>query len=120
MERERADARPSASDVVSAHERWAYEEGRTVGLHVGKGQGFDEGYRAGFDAGAAIAAKRVLAALETTLGGQLPQLLPWLPHLERYIPYLGRAAQAEETRDSRAANHDVEVRRRRDWRGNTS
>lgn len=87
---------PSASEAVAAFERWAYGEGWTAGLDEGRHRGFDEGYLVGFDAGTDVAQGQLLAALRTALGGCLHQRLPWLSHLERYLPQGGRSTDLEK------------------------
>ena len=88
-------AQPLRADLLDAYERWSYGEGWTDGLATGDRRGFDEGFRAGFEAGAEVGAVRILLALEHVLQGQLPDLLPELPHAAEYESYRTRTAPTD-------------------------
>ena len=89
-------ADPIAHDFDAAFDRWSYGEGYTAGRNDGVRVGFADGYRAGFDAGVEVGAARLLLAVEHGLSGQLPTLLPALPHAGHYQTYRQRTRPSNE------------------------
>lgn len=94
----------TSQSLDAAFERWSYGEGFTAGRVEGRRVGFVEGYGAGFDAGAEVGAARVLLAVEHVLDrrlGELPELLPLLPHVGGYLDFRARTVWTDEPCDRR-------------------
>jgi hypothetical protein len=87
-------AQPPDSGVTV--DRWSYGEGHSAGRLDGVRAGFADGYAAGFDVGVDVGAARILLAVEHSLGGRLPELLPRLPHTGHYRAYRHRTQPSNQ------------------------